>query len=77
MASLPMTALPPDEDRSIQISAVMMVGLAIAIVAFALRFFTRWKITKNLGYDDAIIAIALVWLLYPVLKYTVTVADVH
>jgi len=53
---------PPDGDRSHgwAILAVCFSLVAIAFVSTAIRLWIRTRVTRNLGWDDILMSIAMV-----------------
>ena len=53
---------PPDGDvsRAATIIVIQVISFTVELVIVSLRLFVRTRITKDLGWDDLFIALALV-----------------
>lgn len=66
-----------DGDYSWKIIVVTTLCLVAATVAVGLRFYVRWVIIRNLGYDDWFLAGALVRLPSPSLIPSTNILRSH
>lgn len=53
-------ASSPQDSKTTEINAIGWTGVVLAAVFTASRLFTRLRLTKNAGFDDAIIVFSLV-----------------
>ncbi|KAI9703026.1 MAG: hypothetical protein M1820_006017 [Bogoriella megaspora] len=63
-----------DQNRGPTINTIGWTCIAISILFVVLRVYTRLFVTRNLGYDDGLIVIALVLLIATAWMATVAVA---
>ena len=50
----------PSDNRAYILIIIVSLTLALALVLICCRFYVRIKLTKNLGWDDALIVLAAV-----------------
>jgi len=53
--------LPPDESNASATPIIVCVMFGLAVTAVILRFFTRARIIKQLGFEDWLILVALLF----------------
>ncbi|KAI9656750.1 MAG: hypothetical protein M1821_003389 [Bathelium mastoideum] len=68
------SAITPEQNRGPAINAISWTCVAISTLFVAARLFTRLLITRNPGYDDAIVVFALILFIVPVALATSAVA---
>ena len=61
MASSSVPPLGPDPNLGPVVIALNCVVFALSTVVVLLRLFTRICLTRNLGWDDATMALTQVW----------------
>ena len=49
-----------DEDRGYVLCIIVAFTLTLALALICCRFYVRIKVTKNLGWDDVLIVLAMV-----------------